>query len=153
MKTIVVGLGNPILRDDGVGIHVAMAAKEAYGGDDVDFVEASVGGLRLLSVIAGYDRVILVDAIMTPGGRPGQLYRMGPNEVCASLHADCSHDMSLPAALELGRKMGMRLPTDEDFVIIAVEVEEVTTFGETCTPAVEAAIPRAVESVLGELTG
>jgi hydrogenase maturation protease len=151
VKTLVVGLGNPILCDDGIGIYVAMAAKEAYGKDGVDFVEASVGGLRLLSVINGYERVILVDAIMTPDGRPGEIYRMGPNELCASLHADCSHDMSLPAAMAFGRKMGMLLPSDEEFIIIAIEVEEVRTFGEECTPAVEAAIPQAVEAVLAEL--
>jgi len=151
VKTIVVGLGNPILCDDGVGIHVAMAAKEAYGKDDVHFVEASVGGLRLLSVINGYERVVLVDAIITPDGRPGEIYRMGPNELCASLHADCSHDMSLPVAMSFGRKMGMPLPADEDFIIVAIEVEDVRTFGEECTPQVAAVIPQAVEAVLAEL--
>ena len=47
--------------------------------------------------------------------------------------------------------MGMKLPEDEDFVIIAIEVEEVWTFGEACTQAVAEAIPRAVEAVLTEL--
>ncbi len=148
MRTLVLGLGNPILRDDGVGIYAVRATQAAYDGSGVDFAEASVGGLRLLSLVEGYDRVILVDAIITPGGRPGQIYRLPPDGLCASLHADCSHDMSLPAALEFGRKMGMVIP---EMTILAVEVEEVTTFGERCTPAVEAAIPRVVEAILAEL--
>ena len=151
MKTLVLGIGNPILRDDGIGIYVARAAEAAYDKDDVDFCEASVGGLRLLNVINGYERVIMVDAIMMRDGRPGDIYRMGPNELCASLHADCSHDMSLPVALALGRELGMVLPDDENFVILAVQVEDVINFGEECTPKVEAAIPRAVERVLHEL--
>ena len=62
-----------------------------------------------------------------------------------------AHDLSLLGALALGRVLGMNLPPDEAIVLIAVEVEDVLGFGETCTPAVPAAIPRAVEAVLAEL--
>jgi Ni,Fe-hydrogenase maturation factor len=62
-----------------------------------------------------------------------------------------THDLSLLGALALGRVLGMNLPPDEAIVFIAVEVEDVLGFGETCTPAVTAAIPRAVEAVLAEL--
>jgi hydrogenase maturation protease len=144
-------MGNTILCDDGIGIYVVQAAAKRCQRDDVDFVEASVGGLRLLDVIGGYERVIMVDAIQTPDGTPGDVYRLHPNDVRASMHSGSTHDLSLPGALALGRGMGMTLPTDEDFVIIAIEVEEVLTFGEACTPTVEAAIPRAVEAVLEEL--
>ena len=115
------------------------------------FAEASVGGLRLLDLLAGYDRVILVDAIQTRGGQPGDIYRLGPGDLRASLHSGSTHDLSLPGALDLGRRLGMALPGDEDMIILAVEVEDVLTFGETCTPAVTGAIPRAVEAVLAEL--
>ena len=150
MKTLVLGMGNTILCDDGIGIYVTRAAAERYQRDNVDFVEASVGGLRLLDVIGGYERIIMVDAIRTRDGKPGDVYRLHPNGVRASLHAGSTHDLSLPGALALGREMGMTLPKDEDFIIIAIEVEEVLTFGEECTPTVEAAIPRAVEAVLAE---
>ncbi len=144
-------MGNTILCDDGIGIYVVQAAAERCQRDDVDFVEASVGGMRLLDVMTGYKRIIMVDAIQTPDGKPGDLHRLHPNDVRASMHAGSTHDLSLPGALALGRGMGMTLPTDEDFVIIAIEVEEVLTFGEECTPTVEATIPRAVEAVLEEL--
>ncbi len=151
MRTLVVGLGNPILTDDAVGIQVAAAAAQCCTRADVAFAEASVGGLRLLDVLAGYERAILVDAIQTPGGRPGEIYRLGPGDLRVSRHAGCSHDMALPTALALGRRMGMRLPRDEDLTIIAIEVADVLNFSERCTPAVAAAIPRAVEAVLAEL--
>jgi hydrogenase maturation protease len=117
----------------------------------VDFSEASVGGLRILDVIGGYKRVIMVDAIQTGDGKPGEMHRLSPRDLKVSLHAGSSHDLSLPGALALGREMGLTLPADEDFVIIAIEVEEVWTFGEECTAAVAEAIPHAVDMVLAEL--
>jgi len=125
-------------------------AARRYQRDDVDFMDASVGGMRLLDVIAGYDRVIMVDAIRTADGSPGDVRRLHPGDL-PTLHSGSTHDLSLTGALALGRGMGMKLPADEDFVIIAVEVEEVWTFGEECTLAVAEAIPRAVEAVLAEL--
>lgn len=150
MKTLVLGMGNTILCDDGVGIYAVQEAARRCQQDDVVFADASVGGMRLLDIITGYDRIVLVDAIKTAGGQPGDVYRLHPGDL-PTLHSGSTHDLSLIGALALGRGMGMQLPADEDFVIIAVEVEEVWTFGEECTPAVADAIPRAVEAVLAEL--
>jgi hydrogenase maturation protease len=150
----VLGLGNPILSDDGVGIHVVRAtAARCDQADGVTFAETSVGGLRLLDVLAGYDRAILVDAIQTREGRAGDIYRLDGSDLQASLHSGSTHDLSLAAALDLGKRLGMSLPRDRDLVIVASEVEDVLTFGETCTPAVTMAIPRAADAVLAALAG
>ena len=152
VKTLVLGLGNPILTDDGVGIHVVRAAAAQCSPlDGVMFAEASVGGLRLLDLLAGYDRVVLVDAIQTHAGKPGEVCCLRPGELLQSLHSGSTHDLSLSGALAFGRGMGIDLPGDEAITILAVEVEEVHTFGETCTPAVIAAIPRAVKAVMAGL--
>ena len=151
MTTLILGLGNPILTDDGVGIHVVRAVQEVGVQAEVTCVEASVGGLRLLDVLAGSDRVILVDAIQTREGEPGQIHRLGLDQVGISLHSGSTHDLSLTGALALGRQLGMKLPADDDVVILAIEVADVLTFGEVCTPAVADAIPRAVRRVLDEL--
>jgi hydrogenase maturation protease len=151
VRTLVLGLGNPILTDDGVGIRVALKAKERCRRDDVTFAEASVGGMRLLDVIRGFDRLIMVDAIQTGEGRPGDIYRLRPDSSKVTLHTNSSHDLSLPGALALGRGMGMSLPKDSDIVIIAVEAEDVLSFGEECTPDVSVVIPCAVDVVLSEL--
>ena len=151
MKTLVLGMGNTILRDDGIGIYVVREAAERPDQENVDFSEASVGGLRILDVIEGYQRVVMVDAIQTRSGQPGDIYRLSPQDLKLSLHAGSSHDVSLPGALALGRAMGWTLPDDEDFVIIAIEVEDPFTFGEDCTSAVENAVPRAVDAVLAEV--
>ena len=151
MKTLLLGLGNPILTDDGVGVYVVRATAARRSGEGVDFHEASIGGLRLWEVIAGYDRLILVDAILTPNGAPGQIHRLTPDDLRTSLHAGSTHDLSFQGALAWGRRMGMALPPDDAITIIAVEAEDVLTFGEMLTPAVAAALPDAVGAVLTEL--
>ena len=151
MKTLVLGLGNPILTDDGVGIYVVREVATRCQQDGLVFAEASVGGLRLLDCLEGYERIIMVDAIRTRDGEPGDIYRLHPNELRASLHSGSTHDLSLPGALALGRGTGMVLPDDDDIIIVALEVEDVQTFGEQCTSVVADAIPRAVEAVLAEL--
>jgi len=149
---LVLGLGNPILTDDGAGIHVVRAAAARISPESsVTFAEASVGGLRLLDMLEGYERVILIDAIQTGDGHPGDVYRLGPDDLQVSLHSGSTHDLSLSGALALGRGLGMALPNNEDTIILALEAEDVLAFGEACTRAVAGAIPRAVELVLSEL--
>ena len=150
-KTLILGLGNPILTDDGIGIHVVRALGTGSLPPSVNCAEASVGGLRLLSLIAGYERVILVDAIQVPQGRPGDIYRLHPNELRTSRHVGSAHDLSLPGALNLGRSLGMDLPEDEDIIILAIQAEDVLTLGEETTPAVRAAIPQALDAITEEL--
>lgn len=159
-KTLVVGLGNTILTDDGVGIYVAREAALRWAqrrclshsaNDNVTFAEASVGGLRLLDILAGYERVILVDAIQTPNGHPGEIYRLHPRDLLTPLHTGSAHDLSLTAALALGKQLGMTLPDEDNILIVAIEVEDTLTFSEQCTPAVAAAIPSAAEAILQEL--
>lgn len=145
-KTLVLGLGNPILTDDGVGIRVARLLRDEWAArPDVAVEEASLGGLRLMQVVSGYERVILVDAIQTVDGQVGDLYELTLDSFCATLHSGCSHDMDLFTALELGRRLGMPMPDQVD--ILAIEVENVLDFGEGCTPAIEAVIPDAADVV------
>jgi hydrogenase maturation protease len=176
LSTLVLGLGNPILTDDGVGIHVVRlaarcwqyqtptartcsawpersrsACTERSRSDGITFKEASIGGLRLLDVLKGFDRVVLVDAILTQDGVAGETYRLRVRDLQASLHSGSSHDLSLAGALALGRGLGMSLPDDDDITIIAIQAQDILTFGEQCTPAVALAVPRAAEAILAEL--
>lgn len=155
MKILVVGLGNPILTDDGVGVKVAYAVKDTLGSEgrhDVTVTEASVGGLRLMELMVGYDRVILVDALQHCNAKPGTIQRMTLEDlrtISPTQHSACAHDTSLVTALDMGRQMGLPLP--EDLTIYGVGVENITHFGEQPTPAVAEAIPQVTAAVLAEL--
>jgi hydrogenase maturation protease len=166
MKTLVLGLGNPILTDDGVGVLVAEAVREALPSDTaIDVSEASVGGLRLMERVVGYDRVILIDALHNPienqagqhpaaslGRNPGAIHRLTLEDlrnISPTQHSASAHDTSLITALEMGERIGLSLP--KEFIIYAVEVENIIDFGEEPTPAVAEAIPKVTAAVLEEL--
>ncbi len=151
MRTLVIGLGSPLLTDDSVGLQVARRLSPLLAGrPDIDLVEDYRGGLQLMERMTGYDRAVIVDAIVT-GGEPGTLHLLGPGDIPTQKSAS-AHDVNLPTALELGRRLGVRLPADADILLVGVEAEDILTFSERCTPKVEAAIPRAVEAVLAALS-
>jgi hydrogenase maturation protease len=149
LKTLVLGLGNPILSDDSVGCRVAMALQEKLDLPDVDIREASIAGVDFLGVLSGYDRTIIIDSIQTKQGKPGQIYRCGPEILTTIRHTGAPHDFSLATALELGKKLKMTLP--REIIIFAIEAADVASFSEECTPAVAQAIPACVDMVVEEL--
>lgn len=149
MKTLVLGLGNSILTDDAVGFAVAEEVSRRLHTGDVTVTEASVGGLSLLELVVGYDRVIIIDAIQTGSREPGEVHRLRPDEFRGSVRAASTHDIRLASALELGAQLGMNMP--KQIVIFGIEAADVDTFGEQLTPAVAAAVPGAVDLVLDEL--
>jgi hydrogenase maturation protease len=167
--TLVLGLGNPILGDDGVGWWVVEAAQEAWQrrtderqtADDefkwsmvdrqsplVEFDCVALGGLALMERLIGYDRAVLVDAIQTRGGEPGAIYRLTLDDL-PTLHADAIHDASLKAALTVGQQLGARLP--KEIVVIGIEAVNLWDFSESLSPQVAASVGRAAEIVLDEL--
>ena len=83
MKTLVLGIGNPILGDDGVGFHIAQELAKEIKDENIDVKDTSAGGLNLLELIAGYDKLILIDAIMTENGEAGEIYQLKPEEIQA----------------------------------------------------------------------
>jgi len=149
VKTLLIGLGNPIMGDDGVGIYVVRAVRERYHAGELSIVEASLAGLDLLDMLAGYDRVIVVDAIQTTVGKAGQIFRLKPADFDAVGHSGSPHGIDFTTALKLGEKLGMSLP--REIVIFGIEAGDATTFSEECTPRVQEAIPVAVDMVIREL--
>jgi hydrogenase maturation protease len=152
MSTLILGLGNPIVSDDSVGLKVAEVLKERLAGrEGVEVSEDYWGGLRLMERLVGCDRAIVIDAICT-GAPPGTLHRLSPDDIGTQRSAS-AHDVNLATALAFGRAAGVSLPANDRIILIGIEAENVLDFGERCTPAVEAAIPKAVEMVMEILEG
>jgi len=148
MKTLVLGLGNPILSDDGVGIRVAHEVANQLNSTQVTVVETSAAGLSLLDSIVGYDKVIIIDAIQTEKGEAGEIYRMGAEDFSSTKHFVSPHQVNLATAMELGKMLNLAMP--QEITVFAIEAKDITTFSEKCTPEVEKAIPEAVRMVLAE---
>ena len=149
MKILVLGLGNPILGDDGVGITAAALLEERLPpGLPVEVDTDYHGGLHLMERLVGYDLAIIIDAICTGTHPPGTILRLGPDDV-PTQHTASAHDVNLPTALAMARRMRLTIP--QEICIIAIEAQNVLQFNEHCTPAVEAALPRAVDAALAQL--
>jgi hydrogenase maturation protease len=148
LRTLVLGLGNPLLGDDAVGLKVAALVRERLGeGSGVDVEEEEAGGLRLMERMNGYDRAVLVDAAVT-GRAPGTIRRLAPDDLPTQRTA-AAHGIDLTQALVLGRQLGYPMPSEVR--IVAIETESVLEFREGMTPAVAAAVEPAVAAVLEEL--
>jgi hydrogenase maturation protease len=149
MKTLIVGLGNPILADDGIGPKVAEELQNRLDPIETTIVECSLCGLNMLDLLPGYDRAVIIDAIETEGGEAGQIYQMDATALDATRHGSSIHEVNLATALEFGKKLGMTLP--REISIFAIEVADTNTFSEKCTSAVQSAVPRCAELVINEL--
>ena len=148
VRILVLGVGNPILSDDGVGIHVARELlKLQLPGVEVEELAAS--GLELLDVVRGYDKVIIVDAIQTTEGEPGQLHVLDEKDFEKSIHGSSPHGINIATALALGRKL---VPDEmpKEVVFFAVEAEDLVNVGERLTAKVANALPGIVERVVKE---
>ena len=150
MNILILGIGNPILTDDAVGILVV----RELGDIDADVEEAPIGGLSLLDFIQGYDTVIIVDAVKRGGPQEHQKERTQPgtvsvlkeHEIKRALHASSTHDVSFSEAIELGRKLfSEEMPSE--IIVVGIEVQDTETVSETPTEPVQKAIPEAVTLV------
>jgi len=152
MKTLVLGIGNPLLGDDGVGFHIAQELARQIKDENIDVEDTSVDGLNLLELIIGYDKVIIIDAIMTKGGKVGEIYKLRSEDLANTVHFTTSpHNANLAIAIEVGRKiLAEQMP--EEIVVFAVGIKQVPRFTEEMTEKVRAAIPRAVNLILQELS-
>ena len=144
MKTLVLGVGNPILRDDGVGIHVVRELKRHLHLKDVDFEEAGTSSIELVEIFKGYERVIIIDAIMTKNGIPGRIYKLTPDDL-PTLHGISPHNIDFRTAIEFGKHFIGKMPERID--IYAVEVCNVTEFGEYLSSDVRRCIPTIIKKI------
>jgi hydrogenase maturation protease len=145
--TLIIGLGNSLLTDDGIGPLIAQQLKaQTSHRTDVVCEEDAHGGLRLMERLIGYDSAIIIDAICT-GSTPGSIFELSIHDL-PTYHSTSAHDLSLPMALALGRAAGAKLPTDHNIRLFGIEAADVLTFCETCTTEIMQAAPVVIQRVL-----
>lgn len=133
-STLVLGIGNEILTDDGIGPRLILELKKVMDHPHVTFMTGTIGGLEILELIRGYAKVIIIDAIKTKEGIPGTIYRFTPTDFKETLHLSNFHDLSFLSALDLAVKMEITIPKKID--IIAIEIVEDLIFSNEFSPAI-----------------
>ncbi|MCR4437431.1 MAG: hydrogenase maturation protease [bacterium] len=151
MKTLVLGMGNTLLADDGVGIYIARELSRRLQGREVNVKETQLAGFYLAELLEGYERAIIVDSVRTGRCAPGTLQWFTLDELGQPTSFLSAHHIGLRSALDLAGRMG--IPVPQLIEVLTVEVADTGTFAEQCTTAaVREAIPRAVEQVLSRLS-
>ena len=150
MKTIVLGVGNRILGDDGVGVHVAHEVQKQVHSPDVTIDEACTGGMNLLDVILGYDKAIIIDAVKSEETNHGDVQRI-PLSDFSTMHSCNPHDVSLTEAIHLVKQLGeKRIP--KEIIIIGILMKTMPCeFSEHLSKDIQSAVPKAIEMTLHEI--
>lgn len=144
-KTMVLGIGNEILTDDGIGPHLIKKLPGVLGRTDIRYSVACCGGLDVMEYFQGYKKVIVIDAIRTPDGKPGNVYHFTLSDFRETSNLSNLHDVSFITALHLGNILEMELPSD--LHVIAVEIIEDREFSESLTPELERKFPEILNKI------
>jgi hydrogenase maturation protease len=150
MKTLILGIGNTILGDDGVGVHIVQQIASRIQDENIVFKDTAAAGLNLLDIILGFERMIVVDALLVENENIGNIFRFelaNSNQPADSISI---HSCGLSAAIELGKQLYQEnMPAR--IMVFAVGIQAVQTVTEEMTPAVKAAIPKVVDEIIKEL--
>jgi len=146
MDTLILGIGNTILTDDGVGIKIAQKLKER--NTKLEVIETSEAGITLLDLIADCDKLVIIDSIKTEKGKPGDLYKLELEDLQPSKDISSSHGIGIATAFGLGRRLGYKMP--KLVSIYAVNIKDNLTFGEECTEEVKERIPPITKQIIEE---
>lgn len=139
MKSVIVGIGNPNFKDDGVGLKIV-----EYFEGIVDTVKLLNIGFNLIDSLLGYDRAVIVDGVKT-GTEPGSIIEFDV-DFWGNVYASGTHNFSIFEIIRIGRSV---FPEEmpKEIKIIGVEVEDVEALSRQCSPSVEAAIPEVISRI------
>ena len=144
-RILILGLGNPILSDDGIGLILTENLEGKFPGADTASI--TLAGLELLDILAGYDHVFLIDAATGTGGEPGELKEISDGK--GALHLFTSHGANFFDLLKLGRDMGLKMP--EPAAVFGIEIGNATDFGTNLSPPLKSALPFLETAIISRI--
>lgn len=149
---VVVGVGNILCSDEGVGVHVVNKLKQTALPPDVEVFDCGTSGIAVLEALDGAEKAVIIDAVLT-GGKPGTVHRFTVEDILAmesGLFKMVSlHQFDLIATLKLAQLSGAyRMP--REIVVIGVEAKSLEP-GLELSEEVKRSLPRVIEAVLREV--
>lgn len=148
-KILLLGIGNPLLTDDGIGI---VAAREIArrGIPGVDVEEATASGIEVMEMMLDYEKVVVADAIFRPEHEPGEIMRLKEEDFSHTVHGSSPHGVNISTAIALGRQTSPeRMP--REIVFWAMQAEDISTFGESQTEKVAEKMPQFIDAIVKEI--
>jgi len=145
VKTLILGLGNELFGDDGVGIYVVRELRKRNNfKSNIDLIETSVSGLALIDIIADYNRLIIIDTIKKENPEAGNIRVLELDQI-RHVPGPSPHYVSFPQIITLGKKLGLHMP--KLVKIIAVEAKNIYKLGEGLSPEIKNAIPEIINKI------
>lgn len=149
-RILILGIGNPLMTDEGVGVRIAELLMGGYElPDGVEVVDAGTMGLGIINLFRDRDLVVVVDAVDNTGHEPGTVVIMTPEQLAPAQVMHSLHDMRFANVLEAAALTGV----EPEAICVGVQVASMEQWVMELTPAVEAALPAAVAAVLDILAG
>ena len=146
MKTLILGVGNLLLKDEGVGIHAIQELEKETLPPNVSLMDGGTGGLYLISWLQEYDRIIMIDATLDDNP-PGTIRLIHPRFASDFPHLMSAHEIGLRDMIEAMSLMG-NLP---EILLIVVSVADINEVGTELSPELQAVFPEIVELVKKQL--
>jgi hydrogenase maturation protease len=147
MKTLVLGMGNTLLSDDGIGIIIKRYLEERLSGvREIDFVETTWGGFRIIDILSGYDKAVIVDSIKTASKPQGFIHHLKADDLLPTLRLTSYHDINFITALKLAESIDSKMPDEID--IFAVEIENNYTISEHLSPVLWKSVKKCAAQII-----
>jgi hydrogenase maturation protease len=148
-QTVILGIGNTIRGDDGIGIFAARAIKNQIGFPMVDIKETQEAGINILDLISGYKKAIIIDSIRTNCGEPGTIYKFDKKNFKQKTRSFSFHQFGLADLLDIAKLLKMDAP--DDIIIYGVEVERNNEFCDYISKQVKNIVPKVIEQIKKEV--
>lgn len=143
---LILGIGNLLMKDEGVGVHIAQELMKMHLPRDVEVIDGGTASLDLISYLEGRKKVVVIDCVRG-GHKPGTIYRLTPEEVKEDKSKILSlHQIDFQQTLHLASEFGKQPET----VIIGIEPKNFSSWGMELSAVVKRRIPRVVELVKEE---
>jgi hydrogenase maturation protease len=147
---LILGIGNILLKDEGIGVHVANILKDMPMPPDVEVMEGGTMGIDLLFYIEGRKKVIVVDTVKA-GGAPGTMYRFTDKDLGVKKEfLRTAHGIDFSDVVRTARNLGTK---PEEIVFIGIEPEDMNNAGLELSALITSRIPAIIELVLKEIEG
>jgi hydrogenase maturation protease len=146
-KDILIGLGNPAMSDDAIGLVVSSEVGKRVSDFDVE--ASSAGGFDVVDLILGRRRAVIIDSMVTGRYEPGTVVRIESGRDVETSRTGRSHGINFIEAVELARSCGAALPCE--IIVYGIEVEDPFSVGERISPSVLAGVDRIVSSIIEDL--
>lgn len=151
MRSLILGLGDHVGENEHVGLQVARGLHSMLGDPDVDIIESPGAGVDLFELAAGYDKVVVVDAVRSGEGDVGELRKLGLGDLELTVRSDSRDAHEYRAVLERDDALGSKVPLE--ISIYAIEMGRNVRFTGESTEVLRSIVPKLVEQIAREEFG